>query len=86
MWAACHGGIREKKATPPAFFFVKGLCVQVNEDLMSGLDQETASAVVPLSPALTSAKNDIKELTLGLDFCTEDLHKSNLGKLESNLK
>jgi len=53
---------------------------------MSGLDQETASAVVPLSPALTSAKNDIKELTLGLDFCTEDLHKSNLGKLESNLK
>jgi hypothetical protein len=58
----------------------------VNESLRGGVVRETASAVVPLSPALTSAKNDIKELTLGLDFCTEDLHKSNLGKLESNLK
>lgn len=52
---------------------------------MEGFAMETATPG-GTSPPPSSAKNDIKELTLGLDFCTHDLHKSNLGKPESNLK
>jgi len=52
---------------------------------MDGFAMET-STPDGSSPPPSSAKNDIKELTFGLDFCTHYLHKSNLGKLESNLK
>ncbi len=57
----------------------------MDEGLMEGFAMEIATPG-GTSPPPSSAKNDIKELTLGLDFCTHDLHKSNLGKLELNLK
>jgi len=34
----------------------------------------------------TSAEGDAKKLTYEVGLCTEDLHTSNLDKLESNLK
>jgi len=73
------------KPYPLGHLFLRGLRVQMDEDLMGGLDKDTASPAGTFTPP-TSAKCDAKSLTFEVDLRTEYLHKSNRVGLELNLK
>jgi len=77
--------IYRMKPYPLGHLFLRGLRVQMDEDLMGGLDKDTASPAGTSTPP-TSAKCDAKSLTFEVDLRTAYLHKSNRVELELNLK